>query len=404
VLLDLKNPLEIIARTNFPILVPEEYYEKIGYVPDVIFPSGAMIKDDLIYLYYGATDTTVCLAFIGLSAFLGQMLNKNRSIIQFNRAEENPIIVPEKKHSWESKATFNPAAINLFGKVHLLYRAMSDDNTSVFGYAVSTDGIHIDFRAPKPVYTPRESFEQKLTPGGNSGCEDPRLAKIGNKIYMLYTAFDGKNPPRVTLTSILEKDFVSGNWNWARPVLISPPDFDDKDACLFPEKINGKFAIIHRSGDDIDISFHSHLDFDGSEWLEEYRWIVPRKGMWDSKKVGIAAPPIKTTEGWLIFYHGVSKEDGFYRVGAILADLSDPTKIISRTDEPILEPEASYEKFGQVPNVVFPCGAVVLGEKIFIYYGGADQVIGVAIIDKEELLKTLNNAALKNNFKHGHER
>lgn len=386
VLLDLKNPSQIIARTNYPVLVPEEYYELIGNVPDVIFPSGAMIKDDLIYLYYGASDTTCALAFISLSDFLKKLLSQGKNSFKFSRFKNNPIISPKKENSWEAKAVYNPAAIYLQGKVHILYRAQSDDNTSVFGYAMSSDGTHIDFRSSKPVYVPRESFEQKLTPGGNSGCEDPRLTKIDNIIYMLYTAFDGQNPPRVALTSILEKDFLKQKWSWAKPVLISPPNEDDKDACLFPEKINGKYVIIHRAGDDMDLSFHSELNFDGNCWLEEYRWIAPRKGMWDSKKVGIAAPPIKTKEGWLILYHGVS-DDGVYRVGAVRTDLHDLTKIIDRTDEPIFEPETEYEKVGQIPNVVFPCSAVVIDEKIFIYYGGADSVVGVAIGEVEKLLK-----------------
>lgn len=386
VLLDLNDPSKVIAKTNVPIFTAEEYYERIGLVPNVVFPSGAMVQDDRIYLYYGAADTTVSLALISLSDFLKKLLSQGKSSFKFLRFKENPIISSKKENAWETKATFNPAAIYLQGKVHILYRAQSDDNTSVFGYATSTDGMHIDFRLPKPVYVPREPFEQKLTSGGNSGCEDPRLTKIGDKIYMLYTAFDGKNPPRVALSSILEKDFLDKKWNWAKPVLISPPDSDDKDACLFPEKINGEYVIVHRSGDDIDLSLHLHLDFDGGEWLEEYRWIAPRKGMWDSRKVGIAAPPIKTKEGWLVLYHGVS-DDGIYRVGAVLTDLYDLTKIISRTDEPIFEPKTEYEKVGQIPNVVFPCGAVVIDEKIFMYYGGADQVVGVATGEIEKLLK-----------------
>ncbi len=385
VLLDLDDPTKIIAQTNYPILVPEEYYEKIGLVPDVIFPSGAIVVDDLIYLYYGATDTTCALAFINLSDFLSKLLSQGKSSFKLLRSKENPIIAPIKENSWETKATFNPAAIYLDGEVHIIYRAQSDDNTSVFGYASSVDGVHIDFRSLRPAYMPRESFEQKMTPGGNSGCEDPRLTKIDDTIYMLYTAYDGKQPPRVALTSILEKDFLKLKWNWTPPVLISLPFEDDKDACLFPEKINGEYVIIHRAGDDIDLSFHSHLNFDGATWLEEYRWVAPRRGMWDSRKVGIAAPPIRTEDGWLVLYHGVS-DDGIYRVGALLADIDDPTKIISRTDEPIFEPELEYEKVGNVPNVVFPCGAVTIGEDIFVYYGGADKVVGVATAKLEKLL------------------
>jgi len=128
------------------------------------------------------------------------------------------------------------------------------------------------------------------------------------------------------------------------------------------------------------------IDFDGNNWLEEYRWIAPRKGMWDSKKIGIAAPPIKTKKGWLILYHGIS-DNNVYRIGAVLADVCDLTKIISRTNEPIFEPKTEYEKVGQIPNVVFSCGAVIIGKKIFMYYGGADSVVGVATGETEKLLK-----------------
>ena len=318
-------------------------------------------------------------------------LLKNRKRVILTRAKENPIIIPNPNHSWESKATFNPGAIYLDNKVHLIYRAMSEDNTSILGYATSKNGIHIDYRTSDPVYIPREPFEQKREPGGNSGCEDPRLTKIGGKIYMLYTAFDGENPPRVAITWIKATDFVKQKWIWAKPFLISPPDIDDKNACVFPEKVKGKYFIIHRSGNDIDSAFSSTLDFDGQTWIEEYRWISPRAGMWDSKKIGIASPPIKTKKGWILFYHGVSEEDGFYRLGAILLDLADPTKIIARTDEPIFEPENNYEKEGQMPNVVFSCGAVLVGEKIFVYYGGGDKVIGVATIKVMDLLTYLKS-------------
>jgi predicted GH43/DUF377 family glycosyl hydrolase len=387
-LLDLKNPLKIIARTDYPILTPEEYYERFGMVPNVIFPSGAIIRGEWIYLYYGAADTTCALARIDLTSLLAKMLDKEKRVARLVRAAENPIIVPDKAHGWEAKAVFNPAAIRLEDRVHILYRAMSEDNTSVLGYAQSKDGIRIDAKHKEPVYAPREPFEQKNQPNENSGCEDPRLTQIKDKIYMCYTAADAKNPPRVALTWIKTKDFLEQKWNWAKPVLLSPPDFDNKDALVFPEKVNGKFMIIHRVGEDIDFAFAKTLNFGPNQWLEEYRWITQRKGWWDSKKIGAAAPPIKTKDGWILLYHGVS-ESGVYRVGAVLLDLKNPTKIIGRTDHPILEPEMPYEQSGQVPNVVFPCGAVVIGKKLLVYYGGADQVVAVADSEISKLLRVL---------------
>jgi predicted GH43/DUF377 family glycosyl hydrolase len=122
--------------------------------------------------------------------------------------------------------------------------------------------------------------------------------------------------------------------------------------------------------------------------LEEYRWIPRRKGWWDSKKVGAAAPPIKTKAGWILLYHGLS-DDNIYRVGAVLLDLKNPLKILGRTTDPILEPETSYEKEGLVPNVVFPCGVVALKGRLFVYYGCADRVVGVATLKINKLLKVL---------------
>ena len=391
VLLDLKNPLKIIGRTKAPLMVPEEYYERFGLIPNVIFPSGATTDKDTINLYYGAADTTCCKASIDLPELLKKLLEKGKSI-ELTRAKANPIIVPIPDNSWESRATFNPGALYLDGKVHIVYRAMSEDNTSVMGYAVSNDGIKIDYRATEPIYVPRESFEQKGHPGGNSGCEDPRLTKVGDKIYMLYTAFDGINPPRVAMTHIKEADFLKEKWEWSKPILISPPDIDDKDACIFPEKIKGKYLFLHRVGNDIDYAFSSDLKFKNNTWLEESRWVTPRRGMWDSEKVCISAPPIKTDDGWVLFYHGVSEEDRFYRVGALLLDLKNPTKILARTDKPLFAPETKYEKVGQVPNVVFPCGAVLIKNTFYVYYGGGDSVIGVATVNSKKLLEVLKSS------------
>src|SRR3989338_7147041 len=135
VLLDLKNPFKIIGKTDFPLLSPEDYYEKHGIVPNVVFPSGALLNKNTISLYYGAADTTCAVAFIDLPSLIDKFIKKQIVLIKLRRANINPIITPNKNHPWEAKATFNPAAMYLKGKVHLLYRAMSEDNTSVLGYA-----------------------------------------------------------------------------------------------------------------------------------------------------------------------------------------------------------------------------------------------------------------------------
>ena len=386
-LLDLKNPKKIIGRTSHPIMIPEETYEKYGQISNVIFPSGALIRDEDLWILYGAADTTSCLAQVKLNDLLKSMLpaKKNSHVTRFKK---NPIIAPIRDHPWESKATFNPTAIKLDGKIHIVYRAMSEDNTSTLGYAVSNDGLNINERLSEPIYRPRATFEGKGVPNGNSGCEDPRIIKIGSTLYMTYTAYNGVEVPRVGLSCISVKDFLNRKWNWSEPVLVTPAGIDDKDACIFPEKVNGKFMIIHRIESQICVDFTSSIKAAPGEITKGIRFMAPRYGMWDSKKVGLAGVPIKTKAGWILFYHGVS-EDCHYCLGAALLDLKNPLVILSRTSDPIMEPKERYEREGQVPNVVFPCGHVCVGDTIYHYYGGSDSVIGVATMKLSELMAAL---------------
>lgn len=387
ILLDFNNPKKVIGRTKHPLFVVEEAYEKYGQVPNVIFPSGSLIRGEDLWIFYGASDTTSCVAKVNLDDLLDFMCPPKKSDFVV-RYKKNPIISPIVQHPWESRLTFNPAAIELGGKIHILYRAMSMDNTSSIGYASSTDGLNIDERLPDPIYTPREEFEMKKIPNGNSGCEDPRIVRLGNMLYMCYTAYNGVEVPRVALTTISVNSFLKKQWNWSKPILISPPNFDDKDACIFPEKVNGRYLIIHRIRHQLCMDFVDSLDGTFEEPLKGTSIIRARYGMWDSKKLGLAGPPIKTKAGWLLFYHGIG-EDSYYRMGAVLLDLKNPLKVLSRTTESILEPEKKYEKEGEVPNVVFPCGHVCRGDIIYHYYGGADSVVGVAAMKLSKLLSIM---------------
>ena len=384
-LLDLTDLTKVVGEVKRPFLLPEEEYEQYGRVPHIVFPSGAMVRKNKVFLYYGAADTASCVAVLPLDQLLEELVATVK--MQLVRFDGNPIIAPESGHAWETKGTFNPAAIYENGDVHILYRAMSDDNTSVIGYARSRDGLHIDERLPEPIYVPREDFEQKHVPGGNSGCEDPRLTRIGDTIYMCYTAFDGKGPPRVAFTSITAQDFAAHAWNWTKPVLISPPGMDDKDTVLFPRKIGGKYWFLHRLGSDIWIDAVKDLDFDGKQkFLGGSVLMRPRDTAWDSKRIGGTSPPIETKRGWLVFYHGISKRTSHYNIRAALLDLKDPTKILKRTTDTLLEPKMPYEKNGVVSNVVFPCGAVLIGKKLYVYYGGADQFACVATVALEDIM------------------
>lgn len=385
--LEQTNPQKVTGRIIEPLLFPKEEYEMLGNVPKIVFPSGALEKNGLLYIYYGAADTATCVATVQIETILKQFAKPHE--ISLERFIENPIIRPNPKHAWEAKATFNPGAIYCKNEFHLFYRAMSQENVSSIGYAVSSDGFHIDERLDHPIYAPVKSFEIKKNPHNNSGCEDPRVTHIDNKLYMCYTAFDGVNPPRVALTSIAEIDFLNRTWNWKEPILISPPGTDDKDACIFPRRIENKYVFLHRLKSEIWIDFVNDLTFQSGNYLYGKVLLEPRIYGWDNGRIGITAPPIEIPEGWLLLYHGITTPGEIYKIGAVLLQKEDPTKIISQTNFPIFEPAMQYEKEGQVPNVVFPCGVVLIEDELFVYYGGADTVIGVATIGIKRLLKEL---------------
>jgi predicted GH43/DUF377 family glycosyl hydrolase len=396
-LLDLHNPLKVIGKTSEPLLIPEKNYEINGNVPNIIFPTGVYLKKDKLYIYYGAADTSCCVATYSLKTLLHKLIDKQKVFFipsemekSFNRYSLNPIISPRPEFSWEAKATFNPAAVYEDGRVHIIYRAMSHDDTSVWGYAASKDGFHIDERHPEPIYKPLEIFEQKLRPG-NSGCEDPRITKIDDRLYAFYTAFDGFSP-RVAFTTILLSDFLKQWWNWERPKVITSPNIPDKDACLLPKKINGKYVIFHRINNNIYVDFLKDLSFTKEQWLINKFPLIEIDCEEDQHflKVGISAPPIETEQGWLLIYHWIVAFEGtqHYRVGVALLDLDNPERAINK-DVLLLKPEMDYEKFGIVSNVVFPCGAVLLNGEIIIYYGGADKVVAVAKMLLTDIMRRL---------------
>jgi beta-1,2-mannobiose phosphorylase / 1,2-beta-oligomannan phosphorylase len=334
------------------------------------------------------------------------------------RFEGNPIIEPLPQCSWQSKATFNPAAIVLNDQVHLLYRAVGDNDSSTLGYARSRDGLHNFERLEKPAYVPRETFEgtdrsysgelttaDEYVSGGGAygGCEDPRMTQIGDDIYLTYVAYDGHSPPRVALSTIKAGDFLLKRWAWKKPVLISEPGVVNKNACLFPERIKGKYVIFHRVFPDILVDYQDDLDFDGeTRWLGVTESIRPRSTHWDSRKVGAGAPPIKTDYGWLFIYQAVNDTDPLYhyKIGAMLLDTENPARVLARCTYPVLEPRASYEFDGWKAGVVYPCGAVVFGEKLYVYYGAADKYTCVAVAPLRPFMERLRQHKERNPKEH----
>lgn len=396
-LLDPDNPQKLIGQTLDPLLIPEEEYELYGMVPNVIFPSGGFIEEGQFFLYYSACDTTICRASVTLTDLLTEL--KHNPIINPHhkkpemlvRFEGNPIISPIKEHKWESKFTFNAGAIYAGEKIHILYRAMGDDDTSVLGYASSHDGLHLEERLKEPVYIPRERFEMKYHPGF-SGCEDPRITRIEDTIYMCYTAYDAIDPPRVALTTINVDDFLNHKWNWSKPKPISAPGVDNKDSCIVSEKIEDKYFIFHRIPPCIWMDIVDDLNFADGHYLGGHPLMGPRVNSWDNLKIGLNGPPEKTEDGWLLLYHGVSKEDLKYRMGAALLDLNNPLKVIARLRNPIFEPLAWYENEGYRSGTVFSNGQAIKDGILYVYYGGADKYLGVATAPIKTILLALKNS------------
>jgi beta-1,2-mannobiose phosphorylase / 1,2-beta-oligomannan phosphorylase len=393
-LLDLEDPRKLVGQTVDPLIIPEEQYELYGMVPNIVFPSGVFAEDGQLHIYYSGCDTVVCRASVVLSELVAELKENPTVNPEMRRPEllarfdENPIISPIPDHSWENKYTFNAGAINVGDKIHILYRAMGDDDTSVLGYASTTDGLHIDERLATPVYTPRETFEKKYHPGF-SGCEDPRLTRIENTIYMTYTAYDGINPPRIGMASISVDDFLSKKWNWSRPTLISAPGIDNKDSAIVSEKIDNRYMIFHRLPPCIWVDLVSDLNFGDNRWLGGHPLMAPRVNSWDNLKIGLNGPPEKTEDGWLMLYHGVSSRDLKYRVGAALLDLTNPLKVIARLQNPILEPLTWYENQGYREGTVFSNGQAIKDGVLYVYYGGADKYTAVATVPLETILDAL---------------
>lgn len=398
VMLENENPQKIVASTLGPIMIPETDYELNGMIGNIVFPSGSSIENNMLHIYYGASDDTVCRASIMLETLYKNMHKTQVAPYKLTKFAFNPIMYPKVEHAWEAQAVFNAAAVYEAEQFHILYRTQSADNTSYIGYASSNDGYHIHERFIEPIYYPRADFERKKRDGVGSGCEDPRLMKVDDRYYMLYTAYDGVNVPRVAMSSISIEDFLHKKWEkWAQPILISPPNIDDKDACIFPEKVNGKYVFIHRINHEMVMDFVDELSyFDGkNHFLDIKATLSARLDPWDRAKCGISAPPIKTELGWLLSYHGISEFDHHYRVGFLLLDSNDPTKIISRTHYPVLEPETRFEKEGVVPNVCFPNGMAVKDGELFMYYGGADKVLCVATTNLNDLLAYMKDGMVE---------
>ena len=301
----------------------------------------------------------------------------------FKRYEHNPILCPE---SWPYtvSAVFNPGATVVNGETVLLVRVEDRYGVSHLSLARSHDGVSHWRIDPEPTFSPQPD----LYPEEEWGVEDPRITYLEelNLWAVLYTAYSDRGP---LVSMATTSDFRT----FKRMGPLLPPE--NKDAALFPVRFDGRWAMLHRpmpsigKHPDIWISFSPDL----KHWGDHRLLIRARQGSWESKKIGISPPPLYTPEGWLILYHGV-RQIGFkdtYRLGLALLALDDPTRVLCRSDGWVFSPKESYERLGDSDNVVFPCGWVLQGDELRIYYGAADTCVALATASLSELLEYLRN-------------
>ena len=290
------------------------------------------------------------------------------------------------------------------GKIHLLYRATGEfvQYVSRLGHAVFDENLNLVERSDAPCFTPElELWEMSV--------EDARLTLLEDRLYMTYVITPTPCPPSSvrrrlglppvpqarTRISLAEVTYESGQMSFQRLGIITPYGSNQRDTVLFPEKIGGRYAALHRPSawigpgypTDIPGIWFATLD-DLAGGMSGHRLVMKSEQPWETRKIGAGPPPVKTDEGWLLIYHGVTQER-VHRAGAALLDLEEPWKVIARTPEPILEPEEEYERVGDVPSVVFPEGAVVIGGKLLVFYGGADVVCCAASVRLDEFVDYL---------------
>ncbi|MFT3891507.1 MAG: glycosidase [Anaerolineales bacterium] len=305
--------------------------------------------------------------------------------MKLQRHPANPLLIPDPANDWEVYNVFNPSVIYHKGLFHMHYRAQGLDWVSRIGYAVSADGVNWN-RMKQPVLAPQDMSDAR-------GIEDPRVTELDGRFYMCYTAYSSGMPAGIPPThlggGVTPMIAVSDNlitWERIGSIVVGE---DNKDHVLFPRKINGRYVALHRRPPQVWLAESEDL----IHWPEEYMRPIfaPRvENAWEEKRIGSNGIPIETKEGWLMIYHGYNNKH-VYRFGTCLLDLDDPSKVIKRPNEFIFEPGELWELRGDVPNVVFSCANPVVDGKVYIYYGGADHVIGLATCALDELLDfTLN--------------
>ena len=335
---------------------------------------------------------------------------------QLKRFGSNPVLSPNPANAWEALVTTNPGAWidPQSGDVCLLYRAAGNDpqHRVVLGMARSRDGYHFERCSDQPVFEPSVD-------GFDAGCvEDPRVIRIADHYYITYAA-RAVAPGQYWIMPPSERKWraeaLPGDVPWCirenhtatglaitrdfktfiRAGRLTSPSVDDRDVILFPEKIKGKYYMLHRpmqwAGDRYGTEHPTIWISCGNDLLamKNPKLLIKAKYDWETK-IGGNTPPVRTPHGWLTLYHAVGP-DKHYRLGALLLDLDDPTVVRHRTPHWIMQPEEDYETMGFYNGCVFPCGKVIRDGKLLVYYGAGDVHVGVASCEMDTLMTHLLN-------------
>jgi beta-1,2-mannobiose phosphorylase / 1,2-beta-oligomannan phosphorylase len=293
--------------------------------------------------------------------------------MNLKRARSTPILLPDPASQWETYNVFNPSVIYANGLFHMHYRAQGLDWISRIGYAVSEDGLEWN-RLRHPVLEPIDARESR-------GVEDPRVTEIEGTYYMAYTAYGSSGPEAFRITPMVARSRNLITWERIAPLVVGE---DNKDHVLFPRKINGRYVSLHRRAPQIWIAESENLVHWPEEWMRPIFGPRPGNG-WDEKRVGGNGVPIETEHGWLMLYHAYNN-DHVYRIGACMLDLDNPARVLNRPKDSIFEPQELWELRGDVPNVVFSNANPVVGDTVYVYYGAADHVIGLATCKLADLV------------------
>ncbi len=278
----------------------------------------------------------------------------------------NPILT-KRDVPYPVETVHNAAVVRAGGRYVMVFRAHLRSGRSILGIAESEDGFHFRVR-PEPFMTP--ATDGPFAEAEEYGVEDPRITPIGDRYYLTYSAYS-RHGVRIGLAATRDFERVE------RIALITQADV--RNVVLFPAMFGGRYARLDRPHTHISpwsiwISYSPDL----VHWGDSRLLVTPAPYHWDELKVGPGAPPWLTDAGWLHIFHGAFQTMGgaVYRLGAMLLDRDDPSRVLGVADEWILQPEDPWEVSGYVPNVVFTCGAVPEPDgTVKIYWGGADSVM-----------------------------